>query len=154
MGGTGKSEVIKAFIYFAKGISLFFGWNYNDDIIKVMAMTGAAACEIPNGRTLHSQTCLSHTNISQDKIDSWTSTKMLIIDEVSFLDESSLEKLDEHMRKLKENNVMFGDVLIVFVGDFFQMLPVQGQPLFKNNTLQFNAINRAIFLNKSYRFCT
>ena len=70
MGGTVKSEVIKAFIYFAKEISLYFGWNYNDDIIKVTALTGAAACEIPNGRTLHIQACLSYTNISQDKIDS------------------------------------------------------------------------------------
>ena len=56
------------------------------------------------------------------------------------------------MRKLKENNTMFGGIHIVFVGDFFQMLPVKGTPLFKNNTLQFNAINRAVFLNISHRF--
>ena len=32
------------------------------------------------------------------------------------------------------------------------MLPVKGSPLFKNNTLQFTAINRAVFLNVSHRF--
>ena len=47
---------------------------------------------------------------------------------------------------------MYGGVHIVFVGDFFQMLPVRGSPLFKGNTLQFNAINRAVFLNVSHRF--
>ena len=54
MGGTGKSEVIKAFVEFAKGISIFFDWNYDSNVIKVSAYTGAAACQIPNGRTLHS----------------------------------------------------------------------------------------------------
>lgn len=32
------------------------------------------------------------------------------------------------------------------------MLPVRGSALFKNTTLQFNAINKEIFLNISHRF--
>ena len=152
MGGTGKSEVIKAFVHFAKNISHAFGWKYDNDVIKITALTGAAACEIPNGRTLHSQACLSSQNISQKQKDTWVYTKMLIIDEVSFLDEDNLRKLDKHLRKLKEKDVIFGGVHVVFVGDFFQMVPVRGLPLFKNNTIQFNAINRAVFLNVSHRF--
>ena len=131
MGGTDKSEVIKAFIYFAKNISILFGWNYDTDVIKVTALTGAAACEIPDGRTMHSQACLPSTKITKSKIESWKSTKMLVIDEVSFLDEENLQKLDKNMRKLKEKDVLYGGVLFVFVGDFFQMLPVKGSPLFK-----------------------
>ena len=65
-------------------------------------MTGAATCEIPNGRTLHSQACLSSDRITKASKESWVSTKMLIIDEVSFLDEDSIRKLDKHMRKLEE----------------------------------------------------
>ena len=63
VGGTGKSEVIKAFVYFAKNISHVFGWNYDNDVIKITALTGAAACEIPNGRTLHSEAYLSFKRI-------------------------------------------------------------------------------------------
>ena len=63
MGGTGKSEVIKAFIYFAQGISIAFGWNYDNNVIKVTALTGSAACEIPNGKTLHSQAGLTSRKI-------------------------------------------------------------------------------------------
>ena len=70
MGGTGKSEVIKVFAYFAKGISLVFGWNYNSDVIKITALTGAAACEIPNGRTLHSQACLSSNRVTKSNKES------------------------------------------------------------------------------------
>ena len=91
MGGTGKSEVIKAFVHFAKGISFAFGWNYDDNVIKITAMTGAAACQIPNGKTLHSQACLLSRQIKQKHKEFWNSTKMLIIDEVSFLDEDNLK---------------------------------------------------------------
>ena len=119
MGGIGKSEVIKAFVEFVKGISIVFGWNYDNDVIKITALTGSAACEIPNGRTLHSQACLTSRKIPLKLKDSWNTTKMLIIDEVSFLDEENIKKLDKNMRKLKENNSMYGGIHIVFVGDFF-----------------------------------
>ena len=46
-GGRGKSEVIIAFVCFAK------------NSIKITTLTGAAACEIPKGRILHSEACLS-----------------------------------------------------------------------------------------------
>ena len=64
MAGTGKSEVIKAFVYFAKNISHAFGWKCDNDVITITALTGAAACEIPNGRTLHSQAYFSSQKIS------------------------------------------------------------------------------------------
>lgn len=155
IGGTGKSEVIKAFIEFVKGIRIFFDWNYDDDVIQVSAYTGAAVCQIPNGKTLHSTVGLMGPNkLTQEKIDSWKSTMMLIIDEVSFLSEHILQKADKHMKVLKEvKDIMFGGCHVIFVGDFFQILPVgSGQPLFKDNTLQFGAINKAIFLNVSHRF--
>ena len=146
MGGTGKSEVIKAFVEFARGISLIFGWNYDTDVVKITALTGAAAYQIPNGKTLHSTACLSSTRIGKNNIDSWKSTKVIVIDEVSFLDEDNLKKSDRNMKKLKQNtNVLYGGVQVIFVGDFFQMLPVRGTPLFKNNTIQFAAINKAFF---------
>ena len=46
------------------------------------------------------------------------STKIISIDEVSFLDEDYIQKLDRYMPKLKENDIMHGGVNIVFVGDF------------------------------------
>ena len=41
---------------------------------------------------------------------------------------------------------------VVFVGDFHQMHPVKGTPLYKVNNVQFRSINRAVFLNRSHRF--
>ena len=92
--------------------------------------------------------------IGEEHIEAWKSTQMLIVDEVSFLSEHLLVKLDTHMRKLNEKkDAMYGGIHIIFVGDFFQLLPVRGGvPLFKGNTMQFGAINKAIFLNVSHRF--
>ena len=65
--------------------------------------------------------------LSQENIDSWKLTQMLIIDEVSFLSEHLLQKTDKHMRVLGgEKDLLFGGCHIVFVGDFFQMLLVGG----------------------------
>ena len=153
MGGTGKSEVISAFVYFVKNISTYFDWNHDTDVVKITACTGAAACQITDGRTIHSQAGLLGS-IGKAHMEAWKSTQMLIVDEVSFLSEHLLVKLDKHMRKLKEtDNIMYGGIHTIFVGDFFQLLPVRGGvPLFKGNTVQFGAINKAIFLNVSHRF--
>ena len=34
MGGTGKSEVIKAFVMFVTNISHLFNWNYDSEYLK------------------------------------------------------------------------------------------------------------------------
>ena len=44
MSITGKSDVIKAFVYFTKNISYVFGWNYDTVVIKITALTCSAAC--------------------------------------------------------------------------------------------------------------
>ena len=80
------------------------------------------------------------------------STKMLIIDEVSFLDEDNIRKLDKHMRKLKEKDVMFGGVHIAFVGYFLRCCLLEVYLCSKNNTIQFIAINSAVYLNVSHQF--
>ena len=88
---------------------------------------------------LHSQACLNvKGKLNQDHRTSWKSTKMLIIDEISFLSCGLIEILDKHLRSLKEvNDEMFGGIHVVFVGDFFQLLPVGAQKaLF--NIIQYN----------------
>ena len=153
MGGTGKSEVIKAFVDFTLCICKICGWRHDSDVIKIAALTGTAACEIPNGTTLHRVAFLNMKNITPDHKDMWKTTKILIIDEVSFLDVNTIAHLDKHLRLLKNNNELYGDIHIVFVGDFFQLLPVKsGKSLAMKDTIQFGAINKAVFLNKSHRF--
>ena len=121
MGGTGKSEVIQAFVYFVKNISSSLEWVYDETTIAITAYTGAAACEIPHGKMLHSQGCLfvSDNKITQEHKDRWARTRMLIIDKISLLSVSEIKTLDNKMRILTEIEAMYGKVHVVFVGDFF-----------------------------------
>ena len=153
MGGTGKSEVIEVIIDFVKKISNIFSWRFDLDRIKILALPGTAACEIQNGSTLHRVVYLNQPKISKENKDTWTSTKMLIIDKVSFMSVPTIVHLDKNMRILKNVNELYGGVHVVFVGDFFQMFPVNcGKSLVMEETIQFGAINKAISLNKSHRF--
>ena len=55
------------------------------------------------------------------------------------------------MQILKQrSDLMYGGAQVTFVGDFFEMFPCSGNSLFKNNTVQFGAINNAVFLNVSH----
>ena len=155
MGGTGKSEVIKSFEYFVKNISSSLDWVYDEkNAIAITALTGAASCEIPHGKTLHSQGCLfiSDIKINQEHKSRWAKTRMVIMDEISFLSVSLLKTLNKKTRILTEIEAMYGKVHVVFVGDFFQIPPCQGVPIYQGDSMQFGALNRAVFLNKSHRF--
>lgn len=96
--GAGKSEAIKAFVYFAKILVMHSAGN---DVMKVTSLDGATVYEIPDGRTLHSQAYLSSDRIGKSKKKSWISRKMLIIDEVSFFDEDNLKILISTQGNLK-----------------------------------------------------
>ena len=49
-------------------------------------------------------------------------------------------------------NTLFGGISVIFAGDFHQLLPCNGKPLYKSKCLETQSINRAIFLHKSHRF--
>ena len=153
MGGSGKSTIIKAFHKFVKHVSHFLGWPCNDNTIKITAMTGSAASILDNANTLHMTACLNKKKLTDKDQEKWVGTKMLFIDEVSFMTSDNLDSLDKKLRFLMQrSNVLFGNVSIIFVGDFHQMNPVKAKPLYKVNNVQFRAINRAVFLNRSHRF--
>lgn len=65
LGGTCKSEAVKAFNCVAKNINNLFGWVYGS-IIKITTLTGATAYEIPNGDILHSQGYIYINKIKQN----------------------------------------------------------------------------------------
>ena len=153
MGGSGKSTVIKAFHKFSKHISNYLQWPYDQNNVKITAMTGSAASLLDDANTLHMTACLNKSKIIDEDQLKWVTTKMLFIDEVSFMTPDNLVNLDKKLRHLtQKSTVLFGEVGIIFVGDFHQLNPVKGTPLYKANNVQFRAINRAVFLNRSHRF--
>jgi len=124
--GSGKSAVIKAVTSYTKNFCLNLGIGYNSRVVVVTAITGAAAVSI-KGETTSKALGLKKksTNFSNEEIEEWKNTLLVIIDEISCSNRSEIEKADVNLRALKENdNYKFGGVDVVFAGDFTQLTPV------------------------------
>jgi PIF1-like helicase len=81
---------------------------------------------------------------------------MLIIDEVSFAHKADIEKIDKHLRILKQQDKLdYGGINIIFCGDFCQLEPVGNnkKPIYEENVHQFkDKINCYIELDGTWRF--
>lgn len=113
------------------------------------APTGIAAFNIV-GKTLHS---LLQLPINGKKSDLSVATlqslqalfqhcRFLIIDEKSMIDIQTLSLIDDRLQAILPANSHqpFGGVNILLCGDFFQLPPVGGQPLYSLKHLHINAI--------------
>lgn len=130
-GGTGKSFLIRQLIESLKDLKREDG---SEIIFAITASTGQAASQI-GGITLHSWSGVGIANEGvnelynrvskrKDAIFNWRTTDVLIIDEISMIHYSLLEKLDALGRMIRSVNKPFGGIQLVLVGDFFQLPPV------------------------------
>lgn len=126
-GGTGKTFLIKK----------MYDWsNENNKNIQVCALTGCAAILLNcNAKTIHSwsgigtgkgdiDTIINGIINNKYKINKWLHVNILIIDEVSMMSYKLLTILDKIAKIVKNNDIPFGGIQIVFSGDFYQLPPV------------------------------
>ncbi|XP_057250108.1 uncharacterized protein LOC130591189 [Beta vulgaris subsp. vulgaris] len=123
-GGTGKTYLYQA---------LYAEVRLMNRIVLPVATSGIAAANIVTGRTAHSRfkIPLDHTvskacNVSkQSGLAALLKEACLIIwDESSMARKENIESLDLLLRDLCDPNVPFGGKVIVFGGDFRQVLPI------------------------------
>ena len=139
--GTGKSHLVKCIYHEGTRILGKMMENPDDVSILKVAPTGIAAYNI-NGQTIHSalsiavKFSLPYQPLGEEKI-SQLRTKLgqlqiLIIDEISMVDQKLLWYIHGRLRQLKQSrdNSPFGKVCIIAVGDFFQLPPVMGKPVY------------------------
>ena len=123
-GGTGKTFLIKEMIQQSK------------KKIQVCAMTGCAAILLQcNAKTIHSWSGIKLAkgeiediveSISNNKWlrKTWRSTQILIIDEVSMMSVKIFELLNIIAKTCRNNSKPFGNMQVIFLGDFYQLPPV------------------------------
>ena len=154
-GGSRKSRVVKEVIKYAEEYTSNLGLKFDMRTIIVSAMSGVAAISI-GGETLHSVAALNKKESSKEDIESWANARLLIIDEVSFMNTKDVEKLDERLQQLRQKyTVLFGGIHILFCGDFRQLEPIAGNPLyssFHSEKKWISAINCYIELQGLHRF--
>ncbi|XP_021725284.1 ATP-dependent DNA helicase PIF2-like [Chenopodium quinoa] len=123
-GGTGKT-----FLYNA----LYVEVRLAGKIVLPAATSGIAAANIPSGRTTHSRFKIpldSETSLACDvpKQGSLAAlikeTTLIIWDEASMARKENIESVELLLRDLCDPDQPFGGKVIVFGGDFRQVLPV------------------------------
>ena len=116
--GSGKSTFIK-----------YIRSKVKNSIL--LAPTGIAAINI-GGRTIHSVFKLPPKFITEEDIkflkgevrQYLKSTNLIIIDEVSMVSSNLLDALDSLLQKNMNNDLPFGGIHILLVGDLFQLPPI------------------------------
>jgi ATP-dependent DNA helicase PIF1 len=127
--GTGKSVLMREIIR-----RLREKYKTEADRVAVTASTGLAACNI-EGVTLHSFAGIGLGKENAPELvkkvrknakakTRWQRTKVLIIDEVSMVDGTLFDKLEQIARTVRGISKPFGGIQLVVTGDFFQLPPV------------------------------
>ncbi|KAF5381447.1 hypothetical protein D9757_009020 [Collybiopsis confluens] len=126
MGGTGKSQVIKALLQFFKAQNRAYA-------IVTSAPTGNAA-SLLGGSTYHfllgingriEETPRSTMSEICSRLEG---VEYLVLDEVSMVKCIEMYKISEQLAKIKNNSdAPFGKMSMVFAGDFAQLPPIGGE---------------------------
>lgn len=123
--GSGKTYLLNQFIQQAQR---------NRKKVAVTASTGIAATHL-GGTTIHSWSGIGIADrLSEYALEAlaqkeylhkrFTSTDVLIIDEISMFDAHRLDAVDMVLRTIRENENPFGGIQVILSGDFFQLPPI------------------------------
>src|SRR4029434_648457 len=141
--GTGKSHLIKAIHYELSRILAQLCTNPDDTTVLITAPTGVAAYNI-GAATIHNTFCIGkdvrfpYQPLGEEKINSLraklSNLQLLIIDEISMVDTRLFAYIHGRLRQINQSgdHSLFGKVSIVAVGDFYQLPPVKGKPLYSD----------------------
>ena len=126
-GGSGKSYLLD---------TIRTNLHNRGKTVAVTAMTGCAALLLGNkAKTLHSWASVglakepataltAKIRASPKAFRRWLGTDVLIVDEVSMLTVEFLDKLNSIAIAVRRNINPMGGLQVIFVGDFFQLPPV------------------------------
>lgn len=143
--GTGKSHLIKAINYEATRLLLQVASAPDKVSVLLTAPTGIAAFNLGAG-TIHNTFSIGidvkppHQPLGEEKVNtlraSFSDLQILVIDEISMVDHNLLAYFHGRLRQIKQtgDHSLFGKVSVIAVGDFFQLSPVKGKPLYLENT--------------------
>lgn len=150
------ATILESLMDYARAYCRSLGHMFDDGTIRLTALTGSAATEI-RGATLHSTVKLGpRSRITDDDIEEWLNTRLLVIDEISFAGyDTVMAKLSPRLQSLTQcNDFLYGKVAIVFIGDFFQLEPTQGKAIYKvDNSLYWElTLNCMVELKGDWRF--
>ena len=142
--GTGKSHLIDSIHYQVTKIMANTTDSADEVTVLKVAPTGVAAYNI-HGQTIHSAlSFMKHTKATgESDLNTlrcrYSKLHLIIIDEISMVPQHLLNQVHERLQNIKNCNsttTWFGNTNVLTVGDFHQLPPVYGQPLYLNTNIQ------------------
>ena len=154
--GAGKTTASKLAQQFCFEFCQAIGVMWDDRSFLFTAWTGSAASAF-GGVTIAGAAYLNNSNpLTEEHIDYWKNVRILIIDEISFMTDAMMVKLDHQLQICVGNrNKPYGGLSIIFAGDFRQLVPnvKEEQLLFNKNISHWeNTLNVVIMLDSEHRF--
>jgi hypothetical protein len=108
----------------------------------ICASTGIAASAIPKCKTVHFAfglsifcTTTAQAVMQKELPHAIKNAKLIIIDEISMLDQKVLECVDQKLRKFCENEKEFGGKHVLLGGDRRQLVPPSAKSIYANEPL-------------------
>jgi len=139
--GSGKSFTLSYIVQKLESLKIKFG---------LTATTGTAAVNI-NGQTIHSffglkpfdKDYIEHVDYLKKErnflYNRLLRLQCLIIEEISMLDNVLFDGLSQILKIIKKNDKPFGNIQVIFVGDFYQLKPIDNDFCFLSET--WNQLN-------------
>lgn len=115
--GTGKSTLLQLFR------------NTTKKTVAVLAPTGMAAIQI-KGQTIHSFFRFPPRLLTMDQVDRPKNFRLIqkldtiVVDEVSMVRADMMDAMDRALRLARRNELPFGGLQMIFIGDIFQLPPI------------------------------
>ncbi|XP_077978182.1 uncharacterized protein LOC144433703 [Glandiceps talaboti] len=147
-GGVRKSHTVHTIFQSAIRHLRMQGDNPDTPTIILTASTGKAAVNI-GGSTLHSAFHLpvrqngesnEYKKPAAQMLNSlrakYACLKIIVIDEISMVGGQTLSNLNLTLQDIFENNIPFGNVSILAVGDLLQLNPVGDRPVYQSSMKQ------------------
>lgn len=155
--GTGKSELLKRLVSYWDSVNHRYG---------LTASTGIAALNI-GGRTLHSFLRLSpddddltgaqiYERLSKQSGFPFfkriiQSLSTLVIDEISMVSPSLLEKASDMVKLVRMSSEPFGGIQVILVGDFFQLPHISSDSFLFEKPFFYNLVKDRVVLTETFR---
>ncbi len=151
--GFGKSFVIN---HLVKELRNKYDNKYCENSkVSICASTGKASSLI-GGRTIHSYLGIGLAKQSandlfkklvssirlKSKYFELRELKVLIIDEISMISDAFIDKISEYLELIHKNNEPFGGIQVIFIGDLFQLQPIEGK--FFIDSITYKSLNPLI----------
>ena len=130
---------------------------WNDFTSLFTAYTGFAAIDVGWLTICKTAFVLKRTILTEEDKRMWQGVKMLIVDEISFIQDNQLQILDKRLKETRDSTQVCSGYSIIFAGDFRQLEPSglsDNNPLYsrQSSNLWNDAMNAIILLDNNHRF--